>query len=104
MGAPYVHTNNFLQNVIQTFGLEHESPEAQAYLVSRLCDAVAAQAYVEACTKLSIEKRVEFEALLRSENTEAVEQFMSPHVGDFKTFIQNVAQKEIEDVRMQVQE
>jgi len=94
--------SDFLQNAVRTFGIERESREMQAYLIARLCDNVAAHAYVEAGAKLPPEKRKEFEALLNGTSAEAIERFMFPHIGDIKTFMQSVAQKEMEVIQAQM--
>jgi hypothetical protein len=97
-------TNNFLRRVIETFGLEKESDEAKALLIARLCKNIAARVQSEVSAKLSPEQQKEFEVLLKGEDTRTIEQFISSHVGDFKKFVQEVAQKEVEKTKVRMQD
>ncbi len=89
-------TPTLQQKIIREFGIEHETPEAQVYLLGKFAENVSNRIAYEVKKIIPQEKREEFDTLVAADDESVLKQFISTHVPNFEAFVQSEAQKEID--------
>lgn len=88
--------DDFAKALIRDLGLEHETPEAQAYLVSSLGQNVFERITLEVLNTLPETEYENFSALTKAGDMNALRTFLEKHIPNLDGFIQKTARAEYE--------
>ena len=83
------------QQIIREFGLSDESPEVQAYLLSKLADNISGRVLFGVRQLLPEAERAAFDSLIQGDDKQTLMNIIARVVPNFDAFVQTEAEKEI---------
>ena len=92
-------SDEFTKEIIRELGIERDSPESQAAVISSIGEVVMQRVTLEIQKRLPVSVRLQFESLLGEGDMQDFDSLLRPYIPDIDNLIATESRKEFETIK-----